>query len=68
MLPGGIGRRIKTLRDSHILTRSAHALCMPIRNSLQNSKPVLILKVARLVQQFLGTSALFLSYVFVKII
>jgi hypothetical protein len=31
-------------------------------------RPVLILEFARLVQQSLGTSALFLSYVFVKII
>jgi hypothetical protein len=31
-------------------------------------RPVLILEFARLVQQSLGTSASFLSYVFVKII
>jgi hypothetical protein len=31
-------------------------------------RPVLILEFARLVQQSLGTSALFLSYVFVDVI
>jgi hypothetical protein len=42
-------------------------LCCKVVFGGRLERPVLILEFARLVQQSSGTSALFLSYVFVKI-